>query len=402
MSERRSRIGLLALIGILTAGGPLGTDTYLPALPQVAADLHTTAPLTANTLTVYLMGLGAGQFIWGPISDRIGRRRPLIVGLLLFIAAALVCSVAPNIWVLLVARLVMGTAGSSLVVLGRAIVRDLYEGDELSRIFGRLAVVFGVAPVVGPLIGAAVLTFTSWRGTFVMLAVLGAVLLGFSLVLVHETLPAQRRVRGKASERREAWLAPLKNTRFVLNSLILTGATVAMLMYITFVSFVMQTERGVSDVAFAIQFGCTALMVILGGQLGPMLARRFGAHRVLLVSTATNVLAAAGVGLAAALGWPTWLLIAFLVVTVLQSGICQPLSLAEALKPFAVGAGTAAAIAGGLSMLLAALIPGIVAELFGEAGIVLGVAQAAVSLVTLVLAGLGGIAMARRSIPSPG
>lgn len=393
---RRARVGLLALIGILTAGGPLGTDMYLPALPQVASDLDAPAALAANTLTVYLMGLGAGQFVWGPISDRTGRRGPLLVGLALFTVAGVVCALAPNIWILLSARLVEGLAGSAAVVLGRAIVRDLYEGEELARIFGRLAVVFGVAPVIGPVIGGGILQFADWRGTFIGLAILGGVLLVLVALVVHETLPDDRRIHGRSEQRRAAWVAPLRNGEFLLNSFILIGSTVAMLMYITFVSFVMQTERQVENLAFTTMFAVSALGVIAGGQLGPVLSRRYGGHRVLTVSIAVNLVAACCVLLASALHWPTWALYLALVVTVLQSGICQPLALALALAPFARGAGTAAAIAGGSQMLLGALIPGVVANLFGEAGVVLGAGQAITCAITLALAITGGVVLGRR------
>jgi len=394
--RRGGRVGLLALVGILTAGGPLGVDTYLPALPQVAADLGSTAALAANTLTAYLIGLGVGQLVWGPVSDRIGRRRPLLIGLGLFILASLGCAAATDIWLLLTARVIAGLAGSSMIVLGRAIVRDLYEGEQLSRIFGRLQIVFGVAPVVGPLIGTGILAFSDWRGTFVGLAVLGAGLLIGCSLMVHETLPEERRVHGRETSRREAWLMPFRSGYFLLNAFILLGASTAMLMYITFVSFVLQVERGIPNWLFGVMFACSAIGVILGGQIGPFFTRRFSPQGVLRTATAVNIVAAIGIAFAAALGWPTWLLYAFLILTVLMASTCQPLSVAQSLVPFTRGAGMAAAIAGSAQMAIGSLIPGLIAQFFGEHGVVLGIGQAVISAITLLVASIGAAALARR------
>ncbi len=407
MSDARAwsgarRVGFLLLVGLLVAGGPLGTDMYIPALPEVGADLVAPLGLVQLTLPAYNVGLGAGQFFWGPVSDRFGRRGPLLIGVGAFILGCLLCTVAPSIWVLLASRLLMGFAGSAGVVIGRAIVRDLYEGAELTRIFGVLAIVFGISPIVAPLIGGGVLLFTDWRGTFVVIAVIGAILLLSVVLGLPETLREENRVRGRSAERREAWIAPLRSGVFVTSTLVLVGAASSMILYLSSVSIVLQDEHGLDSTVVAVLYAVNAVGVIVGGQLGPLLARRLGGLRSLVIALVLNLAAAALVAVASAVGAPLWLVVLGMWCTVFATGICFPLALAMALEPFAKGAGTAAAIAGGCQLALGSVIPAIVANAFTASGLVLGAAQAAATLLTLALVAAAALAgRGRRGGPPP-
>lgn len=392
--SRGRRFAFLALLGVLVAGGPLGTDLYSPGLPRVIDDLGTETGLVQLTLMAYNLGLGGGQFAWGPISDRIGRRVPVIVGALLFALAALLCSLAPNIGVLLGARVLMGFAGAAGIVVGRAIARDLYTGAELTRVFGILAVVFGIAPVLGPLIGGFVLSVGSWRTTFLLLMTIGILLAVASAVGIPETLRRELRVRGASAEQREAWLAPLRNRQFVTSVLILVGAATSMILYLSAVPIVLQRERNVDVLGFSVLYAINALGVILGAQVGPWLTRYLGGIRVLVLALCVNLLAAVGVAVTSALVGPLWLLDACMWLTVFAGGICMPLAIALALQPFAKGAGTAAAIAGGAQLALGSVVPAIVVSVVATSGVVLGIAQAAATIVTLVL-----VAVAATSAP---
>ncbi|MCR2764013.1 multidrug effflux MFS transporter [Microbacterium sp. zg.B48] len=393
--SRRRRFGLLALLGVLVAGGPLGTDMYTPGLPQVIDDLGTQTALVQLTLMAYNVGLGGGQFAWGPISDRIGRRVPVILGAAGFAFTALLCSLAPNIGVLLVGRVLMGFAGAAGIVVGRAIARDLYSGAELTRVFGLLAVVFGIAPVLGPLVGGLVLSVGDWRSTFLLLMTIGILLAIASAVGIPETLRPELRVRGASEERREAWLAPLRNRQFVTSVLILVGAATSMILYLSAVPIVLQRERGLDVLGFSVLYAINALAVIIGAQVGPWLTRYLGGIRVLVLALVVNLCAAVGVALSSAMDSPLWLLDACMWLTVFAGGICMPLAIALALQPFAKGAGTAAAIAGGAQLALGSVVPAIVVSVVATSGVVLGIAQAAVTVVTLGLVALAAISAPR-------
>lgn len=395
--SRARRVGFLALVGLLVAGGPLGTDMYVPAMPEVSTDLETSIGLVQLTLPAYNVGLGAGQFFWGPASDRFGRRIPLIVGVAAFVLGCVLCAFAPSIGMLLAARVVMGFAGSAGVVIGRAIVRDLYEGRELTRIFGLLAIVFSISPIIAPLIGGVVLLFSDWRGTFFTIAGIGIVLLVCTIFGLPETLRPELRIRGRSPARREAWVAPLKNRVFVSATLILVGAASSMILYLSSVSIVLQGEHGLDSTAVAILFAVNAVGVIAGGQIGPLVSQRLGTRRTLVLALTLNLVAAGLVALASAIGAPLWLIVGGMWVTVFASGVCFPLALAMALEPFARGAGTAAAIAGGCQLALGSVIPAIVTNTFHTTGLVLGIAQAGASLLTL--ATVAGFALTARRTP---
>src|SRR3954471_7703938 len=174
---------LVILLGALSAFGPLSIDMYLPALPQLADDLDAPASAVQLTLTACLLGLAAGQLLGGPISDARGRRGPLLAGLCLYVLASVLCALAPSVGVLIVLRFVQGLAGAFGIVIGRAIVRDLAAGREAAALFAALILVNGVAPIVAPVIGAGILQVTSWRGVFVVLALIGLGLVALGTLL---------------------------------------------------------------------------------------------------------------------------------------------------------------------------------------------------------------------------
>src|ERR1700735_5138643 len=190
------RVGMLALLGALSAFGPLSMDMYLPSTPTIAANLHASQTLVQLTLSGCLAGLAVGQLVAGPLSDGLGRKKPLLAGGGGFAAVSGACAAAPDIGALIALRFLQGMAGATGVVLSLAIVRDLYAGGELARVLGSLMLVFGLSQVLAPVIGGQVLRFTSWRGVFGVLAAIGLVLLAASWFL-PETLPPERRTRSR-------------------------------------------------------------------------------------------------------------------------------------------------------------------------------------------------------------
>lgn len=173
LSTKPQRVRMAIVLGALTALGPLSIDMYLPALPGLARDLHTTASLAQLSLTFFLLGLALGQLLAGPFSDIRGRRVPLLGGLIIYSVSSLLCALSPSAWMLIVLRFLQGLAGAAGIVIARAIARDLYSGSKLTKFVSRLMLVNGAAPVLAPIAGGQLLRFTSWHGVFVVLTVVG-------------------------------------------------------------------------------------------------------------------------------------------------------------------------------------------------------------------------------------
>src|SRR5579885_3323186 len=191
------RVQLVLILGSLSAFGPLSIDMYLPSLPALSRDLNASASAAQLTLSACLLGLAFGQVIAGPLSDTLGRRRPLLIGLIAYTVASLLCVVAPSVYILIALRLVQGMAGAAGIVIARAIVRDMFSGVDVARFFSILMLVSGIAPIAAPLVGGLLLRFTSWRGVFVVLAVLVTLMLLAVITGLRETLPVERRQSGK-------------------------------------------------------------------------------------------------------------------------------------------------------------------------------------------------------------
>jgi MFS transporter, DHA1 family, multidrug resistance protein len=186
----------VVVLGLLTMFVPLSLDLYLPALPQLADDLNASASVAQLSITTCLVGLAVGQLVAGPLSDRLGRKRPLMVGLLAYLLASVACALAPSAAALVVLRLVQGLAGAAGIVISRAIARDLYSGRALMIFFSRLLLIAGLAPVVAPILGGQLSRIMSWRGIFGVLAGFGAVLVLAGWLGLKETLPPERRIVG--------------------------------------------------------------------------------------------------------------------------------------------------------------------------------------------------------------
>ncbi|MDT7797618.1 MAG: transporter, family, multidrug resistance protein [Actinomycetota bacterium] len=190
---RRAQLKFVLILGGLSAFGPLSIDMYLPALPQMAGDLHAADTTVQLTLSAFIVGLALGQLVLGPLSDALGRRGPLLVGLVLYVLGSVLCAVSPDAWLLVAARGIQSLGAAAGIVIARAAVRDLFSGTAMTKFFSTLMLVSGLAPILAPLIGGQLLNWTSWRGVFVVLTVFGALLLAVVAFALPEPLPADRR-----------------------------------------------------------------------------------------------------------------------------------------------------------------------------------------------------------------
>ncbi|HWJ54372.1 MAG TPA: MFS transporter, partial [Propionibacteriaceae bacterium] len=186
----------IVVLGMLSTFGPISLDLYLPALPQLAAELEASPSAAQLTITACLVGLAVGQVAAGPLSDRFGRKRPLMIGLIAYAVASLACAFAWSISVLLLLRLIQGLAGAAGIVIARAVARDLHEGHQLVVFFSRLVLVSGLAPVIAPVLGGQLNRVMTWRGIFGVLAGIGVVLVLAGWLGLKESLPPEKRVAG--------------------------------------------------------------------------------------------------------------------------------------------------------------------------------------------------------------
>lgn len=277
------------LLVALTVFGPLSMDLYLPVLPSLSADLTASTSAAQLTMTACLLGLGIGQLLAGPVSDRLGRRRPLIAGLLVYTMASLLCALSPSIELLVLFRLVQGLAGGVGLVIAHAAGRDLYEGPRLTRYYGRIVVLSGLAAVGAPVLGGMLSSLLDWRGFFVLLAGVGVVITLAVLAAFEETLAPSRRVEGRL---KQTWrhLQILGRDRLFLGATISSSLTsAAYFAYLAAAPFILQDIYGLSPAQFALVFALNAAGFAAFGFLAGRAAERwseqavFGAGLVLIL-----------------------------------------------------------------------------------------------------------------------
>ncbi|MFJ8433364.1 multidrug effflux MFS transporter [Kitasatospora sp. NPDC094019] len=349
----------IVVLGGLVALGPLTTDLYLPGLPAIADDLVAQPAAVQLTLTFSMFGVAAGQLIFGPLSDRFGRRPPLLVGLVVYTLASVVCVIAPDLTVLIAARFVQGAAGAAGLVIGRAVARDRFEGVAMIRFLASITLISGLAPILAPLFGAQMLRFTSWRGTFGALAALGLLLTLVAFAALRETLPASARRGGGLSATLRTMGGLLRDLPFLGLLLTSTFAFGALFGYISGSSVVLQHVYHVSPQTYSLLFGLNSVAIVGATQLnGRVLAPRFTADA--LMRTGLAVMIAAGVSLVLVTAvWDLGLVAvcASLFVMMASLGMVLPNSAARALSLVAPqSAGSASALLGTGTFLCGALV----------------------------------------------
>ena len=356
----RISLSWVIILGLLSGIGPLCTDFYLPALPDITRQLNATSTQTQLSLTAALLGLGLGQLFFGPLSDRIGRRRPLILSLLLFIVSSAMCALTQDIHLLILWRFLQGFAGAGGSVLSRSIARDRYQGALLTQFFALLMTVNGIAPVLSPVLGGYVITAFDWRTLFWIMAAIGGVLLLLSLAILHETLPP----KSAAISRKAGGSPMLKNRRFMRYCLIQAFMMAGLFSYIGSSSFVMQSEFAMSAMQFSLLFGLNGIGLIIAALIFSRLTRRFSAESLLRTGLMLAVLCAAGMLLFAWLQLPLPALIGLFFTVSFMSGI-STVAGAEAMNAVDAGqSGTASALLGTLMFVFG----GIAAPLAGLGG----------------------------------
>ncbi len=385
-TTRRTGLLVTLVLGGLTALPPLSMDMYLPALPEVTGALNAPAATVQLTLTACLAGMALGQLVVGPMSDKWGRRRPLLIGMIVYVLATAVCALAPTAETLIGFRLLQGLAGAAGIVIARAVVRDLYDGVEMARFFSTLMLISGVAPIIAPLIGGQILRITDWRGVFHVLTVIGILLTLVVWRFLGETLPPERRHEGGVGQALRTMKGLLADRVFA--GYMLTGglAFAALFAYISASPFVVQEIYGASPQTFSLLFGLNSIGLVAVGQVnGKLLVGRVSLDKalgwglgIILVSSLALLLMTSGVfgkvGLVP--------IAAGLFVLMSAMGLAMPNTNAQALMRTPHAAGSASALLGTTSFLIGA----VASPLVGIAGEHTAVPMAVVQLTCAVLA----------------
>lgn len=363
------RIVYIILLGALTALGPFTIDLYLPAFPVLQEDFRTSAAAIQLTLTGTMIGFALGQLIVGPLSDKVGRRIPLLVVTALHVVASVAAALAPTLELLSIARVAMGMGAAAGGVVAMAIVRDLFGGRRLVVMLSRLALISGVAPVVAPLIGSALLSVMSWRGIFVVLAVYGAVMLVSAIALVPETLPPARRQDRGATTVRQRYKSVFSDRVFIGVLVIGAMAFSGLFSYLSASSFLFQETYEFDAQQYGLLFAVNSVGLVIGVQAASRLAARFGPQWVLAFSTATLLVAAVAIIVTDQLGLGLWGTIVPLFFFMTACGFTFPCVQVLALDRHGKAAGTAASILGACNFGVAGLISPIVGWIAKDAGI---------------------------------
>jgi DHA1 family bicyclomycin/chloramphenicol resistance-like MFS transporter len=386
MTLRPDTLAMTAVLAMLTALGPLSTDFYLPSLPDIVRVMETDVAGAQATLSAFLFGFAGGQIFWGPLSDRLGRRPVLLTGLALFTLATLACALAPSIEALTVARAVQALGASGPIVLGRAMVRDLYEGPRAGRELARMGMIMGLVPAVAPVLGGVLQQAFGWRSTFVASLGFAAVLAVVVGLLLPETLKARSREPLSLLAIIKGFGTLLQNRAYRVYVGLTALAYGGLFAFISGSSFVLIGIHGLTPAQYGLSFGFGVLGFILGTILAQRLVGRRGMDGVI----ALGVACLAGGGLAMLLCVLTGFAGPFGVIVPMALyacgvGLTMPQAQASAMMPFPDRAGAASSFTGLCQMLFSACVGLLVGHALKSGALPLPLVMSAIGVAALVL-----------------
>ncbi|KOT14783.1 MFS transporter [Haemophilus parainfluenzae] len=341
MMKANSKLFLVLLLGVLSAFGPFVVDLYLPSLPQLATFFETSASMTQLTLTTAMIGLAVGQLLLGPLSDKFGRKIPLIISLVIYIISTILIVYAPNIEAMIVLRVIQGLSSAGSVVISRAVATDLYRGREMTRFFGLLMTINGLAPIISPILGSLLLEYISWKGIFIFLALIGVIVLLFCFRL-KESLSVENRLQGSIFSTFLTFGVIIKNRLFMSYVGIQSFLLGSMFAYIAASPFIFQSFYGLNAFVFSLCFGANGAALVIGANIGGKLPNR----KALAIGVFTFVMAALYT-IAVLIIQPYWLFveIGFFAMLLLM-GITFPAISSLAMESERQYAGSASALLG--------------------------------------------------------
>lgn len=353
------------VLGVITTMGALGIDTYLPAFPQIAKSLGVTEGQVQLTLVSYFISLALGQMVYGPLSDKYGRRLPLMAGLLLFSLASMGAALSSDINVLIAMRFLQGIGACAGMVVPRAVVRDLRSGEEAARLFALMMLVLGVSPIFAPLLGSLLITWLPWQAMFWFLAGYGLLCLGNVALFLEETHPVERRTTGGIGETFRTYGQLLRDPGF-LSPVMIGGLSQAVLFaYLAASPFVYITLHHVNPSVYSVLFALNAVGLIGLAQANVFLLRRFGAARLIRFATTVQSASALVLLTAVALHLDSLFLVGLCCfVCVGVQGMIGPTTAMLSLEPYPTFAGAASALSGTLQFACGAISGSLVSAFF--------------------------------------
>ena len=339
----------IMLLALLTSLGPLSIDMYLPALPQMANDFGITTQRVANTLPAYFLGLALGQLIYGPLSDRIGRKTPLYFGLLLYICASILCTFANSEWSLIAARILQALGGCVGVVIARAAIRDRLDLQSSAQAFASMMIVMGIAPIIAPSLGALVLLYFSWPAVFVFLSAIGLICLICVHFFFQETLPVERRLNLNIKQVLNLYGAIFKQKSFRWPMLAGCFSGGILFCYISSSASILMDDYGLNQQQFAYAFGLNALGIMLLSSINKKLGRTFSVLQRLKIGAVLQLLGVI-VLLSASLlsNVALWIVLIGMFLAISGIGFTGPNAMALAMAEQGERAGTASAVMGSM------------------------------------------------------
>jgi MFS transporter, DHA1 family, multidrug resistance protein len=383
------RPGSLALTGLLalfTTIGPLSIDLYVPALPDLGRTLGASDGAAQLTISIFILGFAGGQIVYGPASDRFGRRPVLLAALAIFCLGSLACAVSPSIELLIAARMVQGFGASGAIVLARAVIRDLYEGTRAARELSLMAMIMGLAPIVAPLIGGGLQTVFGWRAEFMFILAAGAIAAGLAWLLLPETRRQSGEPPHGLSEVFASFGTVARNRAFLLNIAMASLSFSGLFAWISGSPFVLQNLYGMSPLSYGAAFALSAVGFITGSSIAARIVGRIGVDRT--IGIGAILLATGGVALVAAVALlpPAGFSLSLPVAVYLAGmGLVMPQAFAASLQPFPHRAGVASSLGGVIQQTAAAATGAAVGSMLGVSAWPMALPMAAAGLLTLAL-----------------
>lgn len=350
MSDSLLRPALV--LGLLSCIGPFAIDMYLPAMPAIGADLGASVQAMQGTLTAYFLAFGLAQLVYGPWADQAGRRVPIYTGVAIFLIGSLVCAFATSAGMLSAGRFVQGLGGAAVMVVPRAIIRDMYTGHRATRLMAAIMLVISVSPMLAPLAGSALIAVFDWRMIFGALAIAGLVSLAMTRFLLAETLPPEARRPVSAAALWRGTRVLMTDRTFLGLTFIGGLGTASFFVFIASAAFVYTQEFGLSPTGFSLAFAVNALGFFSTSQMAAGLMQRLGGRRLVMLATAgfaASTLALLVLGLAGAATLPVTVGGLFLANACL--GLVIPPTMVMALDEHGAIAGLASSLGGTLQML---------------------------------------------------
>ena len=350
------------VLGLLSAVGPFAIDMYLPALPEVARDLGTSEAVAANTLTSYFIVFGIAQMIYGPMADAIGRKRPMIIGVVIFIVATVLASRAPSMGWLIAARGLQGLGAATLMVVPRAVIRDMATGPEAAKMMAAIMIVISISPMLAPLTGSLVMQWGGWREIFAVLAVAAVISLSLIVFVLPETLDPARRRAVRVEQMLSGAKRLLSDRHFMGLTMIGGFGMSSFFVFLSTASFVYMNQYGLTETGFSLAFAVNAIGFFSASQFAGRLAASYGMERVISLAITGFTAIALLLVMVIWAGFDSLpVVIAGLFMANACLGLVMPTAMVMSLDPHPDIAGLASSIGGTLQMLTGGAMIAIVA-----------------------------------------